>query len=377
MAGLGMLAGILPGLLGGLFGGAGKYMSAEAANVAQDRTAKERAEFEKRYQKEFAAYVADTTARYDDYQRTADAAFEKYRTSSDSREMKRLREYEASWERYRKKQDRSNALYVDRVNNQSQDQTHITTGNLSKLVADAEAAGFNPLSVLRAGGLSMYSTTEYRMPKMIARMEWSAPGAFNPGQYTPPTFVAPFGGIEPSMGYGPMTYQGISPWGEALQAFGGGLAGMDLVGGMQADFQSDLAKAQADALRRSGKSSSFAGSVSAASPTRFVQPAWQLGQPQPPQPGQKTVTNPWYSMPIDPRAADAETFQTRYGDSEIASTIWFLKTIAADGWTMGKEVLVPALRDGWVKSGQNPFGVSPDFQPFNPVGPAWRPTVVR
>lgn len=107
------------------------------------------------------------------------------------------------------------AVYKENVENTPQVTTHDTkrTGNLAGLVAASEAAGFNPVTVLRAGGLAYFSD-----------------------DYT--TITAP------KLWVPPAPREGFSPIGEFAQGFGQSVSSIDL-SAMQANMaQAALATAQ-------------------------------------------------------------------------------------------------------------------------------------
>ncbi len=170
-----------------------------------------------------------------------------------------------------------------------------------QMVADAEAAGFNPLTVLRNGG---------------------------------------------SAGYMQTAHPGLS----SAEIIGGGLS---QVGNFLADFdpfaddkrelESRLVEAQ---IANLNASTADYGRRSLASPGSFNVPqssagqierrpsgqAAALGKPGVPEAGDLTVTNPWQSAVVDPKVRDASAFEERYGDSEIFQMLYGGYVGASDIW---------------------------------------------
>lgn len=103
------------------------------------------------------------------------------------------------------------AVYKQNVENTPQVTTNVTTGNLAQLVAASEAAGFNPVTVLRSGGLAYFNDTVTTAPKL----------------WVPP---AP--------------REGFSPFGEFAQGFGQSVSSIDLSAMYANMAQAGLAQAQ-------------------------------------------------------------------------------------------------------------------------------------
>jgi len=154
-----------------------------------------------------------------------------------------------------------------------------------KLRQNAEAAGFNPLTALRAGGGAGFTTTHH--PSL-------ASGGF---------------------------------MADALSSFGNAIASIDPMRDATAKLeyqikQETLKNIQADTAARKRASlggvpvSTGARTVVRASPLQRGLPA-SAGLPQMPTVETPTVTNPWPTSsgwPVNPGLPDAATYEQRYGE---------------------------------------------------------------
>lgn len=152
-----------------------------------------------------------------------------------------------------------------------------------QMVKDAEAAGFNPLTALRNGGSAGYMQTSHP--------------ALSSGAY-----IA-----------------------DAIGQFGSALASIDPMAEARAKLEDDLRKAQianlnADTAARNRASIGGVPTSVGRSTSVTLNPALAVGGA--PEAGDRTVTNPWLGGRVSPAVLDAEVFEARYGDSEIAQTLY-------------------------------------------------------
>lgn len=160
-----------------------------------------------------------------------------------------------------------------------------------RMVKDAEAAGFNPLTALRNGGSAGFGVQS--MPSMTSNNIWgdTAAAAFN-------------------------AWNNYDPHAQKRESLSDSL------------MQAQLANIQADtALKMNPRSlvpkkNSFNVPVKLAAQTTSgtglaASPAG-LGRIKTPEEGDVTVTNPWEKYEVNPKIRDAEIMETRYGDSEVA-----------------------------------------------------------
>lgn len=161
-----------------------------------------------------------------------------------------------------------------------------------RMVKDAEAAGFNPLTALRNGGSAGFGVQS--MPSMTGNNIWgdTAAAAFN-------------------------AWNNYDPHAQKRESLSDSL------------MQAQLANIQADtALKMNPRSlvpkkNSFNVPVKLAAQTTkgiglAAAPAG-LGSPTIPEAGDVAVTNPFQTMKVDAKVRDAQNFEDRYGDSELGS----------------------------------------------------------
>lgn len=203
--------------------------------------------------------------------------------------------------------------------------------HLGQLVRAAERNGFNPLTVLRSGGLSAYSTTQnsgYSISKGTSR------GRNNTSSSAP--LGAAIAGAAQSIG-GAMG--DIGPSRESASA-------ADAWAGLRYPNDPVTAKSQEYDLVQAQLRDASPGAVTAeggnirlpASSTYKSTPALKLsggndGGSLQPTFEQPTVTNPWpldAGMKVNPRVPDVSAWEERYGESEIMSTIAGAGTLASD-----------------------------------------------
>lgn len=172
----------------------------------------------------------------------------------------------------------------------SKKQKTTNTVDYQALVRNAEAAGFNPLTALRAGGAAGHTVT---------------------------------------------THPALSSVGEAI---GGALqtAGNVFDQRRAERDKYDLLKAQlgdldnTTASKSVGSRNSHSFDVPVRKASQAVAAGGVSGAPMPPEAGDVTVTNPWQSMHVNPDNRDAAAFEERYGDSEIFQTFIGAKNLVGD-----------------------------------------------
>lgn len=155
---------------------------------------------------------------------------------------------------------------------------------------DAQAAGFNPLTALRNGGAAGFSITS--QPVL-------------------------------SSGYGAI--------GEALGEIGNTIANFDPFEDKLREVQYRTMQAQLEGLQldNSAARTRMFDVPAVTARTRVASgPALAVGPA--PEPGDRTVTNPWTSAEVNPDYLDAEVFEARYGDSEVAQMLYGARNMWAD-----------------------------------------------
>lgn len=182
------------------------------------------------------------------------------------------------------------------------------SSDFPRMVAAAEAAGFNPLTVLRAGGLSAFGVTE--APKL----------------WVPP---AP--------------REGHSPGGAAASAFGQSVSSLDLSAAYSNFMQGQLAGAQIGLTHAQTRSVAGRSHIAAqrSGGRQVTGPVLAVG-PEP-EAGDRTVTNPWSFGQVHPTYLDAEIFEARYGDSEVAQMLYGLRNAVADHFWNTEQEIMPHL----------------------------------
>lgn len=215
--------------------------------------------------------------------------------------------------------------------------------NYQQMVADAEAAGFNPLTVLRNGGSAGYMQTAH-----------------------------------PGLSSGEVI-------GQALGNVGNFLADFDPYADDKRELASRLAEAQIANLNAStatmfppapGKPGSFnVPSWGAANVEQ--RPSGKAGQLSAsgkgdrlwlgpaPEAGDRTVTNPWSDGIVNPDVLDAEAFENRYGDSEAGSTGVLWRNMSAD--------MLLNLQRWW--NSPDPFGKVEKIKNPTERQKSWWPTI--
>ena len=193
---------------------------------------------------------------------------------------------------------------------------------LGHLVADSEAAGFNPLTVLRGGGASSYNAGAGFAPLSSPSISASPTPMFSP-----PVKRA----------------VGGSAVGDAAGVIGDFLQSFDPFADQKKEQEYRLVESQIAALNASALSGASSGSASYASGTTERRPsgsAAALGKPSPWTAGDVTVTNPFQTRDVDPNWSDAATWEQRYG--EPGSWVGGAVVGAADTWDYAKKRVVSA-----------------------------------
>lgn len=183
---------------------------------------------------------------------------------------------------------------------------------LGQLTEDAQAAGFNPLTVLRGGGASSYNAGAGMAPLSATRSFSSPP---QPQQYATRQAV------------------GGSPSGVAMQAVGDFLENFDPFADQKKEQEYQLVASQIAALNASALSGVPRGAGSYASSTTERRPSGvggALGKPAKWQAGDVNVTNPFQTEPVNKDWSDAATWEQRYG--EPGSWIGGVVVGGADAW---------------------------------------------
>lgn len=216
-----------------------------------------------------------------------------------------------------------------------------STGSIDfkRLVADAEAAGFNPVTVLRAGGLAGYSTQNTQFYSDISERSKVARDIM--------TYLAP--PDVPHMGYNGQvqTINPGNPIGDAINAGMNYFMNYDPTKQQRRELEMGLTRAQIENLnsetRRNmlmqvpsytggnrGTSGGFSG---------IVNSIFGGGTPGTPQAtphdkvGDRIVTNPYpVGSGLEPNKTfiDASAWQERLGEGELAETLVFLLNAGAD-----------------------------------------------
>lgn len=162
------------------------------------------------------------------------------------------------------------------------------------MVREAEAAGFNPLTALRNGGAAGFSVTNSTMPAapLSSRIADGVAGGVN-------AFL-----------------QNFDPYADAQREQGSQLIAAQIA---------NLNASTAELTHRHAMTTRGNGVLSGKKSTMA-----ELAAGPDPEPGDRTVTNPWRNSEVNPYHLDAEVFEARYGDSEIAQMLYGLNNIRAD-----------------------------------------------
>lgn len=177
-----------------------------------------------------------------------------------------------------------------------------------RMMADAEAAGFNPVTWLMAGGMGAYTqskqTQDYEVNGKTVTTGQNAAAAAQLAQPTAPSFGEVLGGALTT---------GFNLWNDERKQQQANLFQKELV-----DMQ---IKGRAQPGAYSGPRSFYAPTRVHQGPLAVKASAYPTGEPTMPDTGDVTVTNPWRVWSVDPTQRDVSALQERYGDSELLDTI--------------------------------------------------------
>ncbi|UIB81406.1 hypothetical protein [Flyfo microvirus Tbat2_98] len=222
---------------------------------------------------------------------------------------------------------------------QTDETSSFGTIDFKRMVADAEAAGFNPLTVLRAGGMAGYTSSnvktmsrlEQNMEQKVARDIMTffampdAAQAQNPGQAPVPQTTNAFSNA---------IQTGLSVWQQG---------NADRLARERLDVEKGLAAAQISNLASDSALNKARATQALRIPTTTMPTTYRqgggfngavrnntgvLGKVSTPKEGETTVTAPWAFMDVNPILRDAQSVEARYG--EIAGDLYGLGVVAAD-----------------------------------------------
>lgn len=215
--------------------------------------------------------------------------------------------------------------------------TQSSSVDLQALVADAQRAGFNPLTVVRAGGLSSYARMSSSVighnASAVAQLMMAGAGNVIDGRWQPA--VNRFESLAPLV-------QRKQHWGElAGAALGAGVSAFQTQYNAQANrtMQERLLGSRAGALaqtpspivRRGASDITLGGPLSRSSRSKDdvdipVSPhgdrEWSVNKSE--------ITNPWKTGVIDSRFSDSSAGEDRYG--ELGELFWSLRNGFYDGY---------------------------------------------
>lgn len=200
----------------------------------------------------------------------------------------------------------------------------LVTVNTADVAAMNKAAldnGFNPMTLLNAGGLSAFSTSSTTghnaMAAAAARGAVPSIGSVIAGaaEQTLNAFTAStFSSFASSLGTGfGSNYFPPAPTGKS-------------------DMGMSAALGWGASTRGSATGGFATSGVSYSKSSRLASAPGKPGAPMMPEIGAPKTENPWGMFNIDPTVPGAEAFETRYGDSEIASTLAWGLTAWDDFW---------------------------------------------
>lgn len=186
-----------------------------------------------------------------------------------------------------------------------QETTTVNRVDYKRMVRDAEAAGFNPLTALRNGGAAGFSISSSTTPAV------------------------------------PLSSRIADGLSAGTQSF---LANFDPFADQKRELETRLVEAQIRNLTASSdafRSQSFnvPGRTAGTVERRPSGQAAQLAVGPAPESGDRTVTNPWSDFEVNPYYLDAEAFEARYGDSEVAQMWYGARNMVADHfWNTKRQI---------------------------------------
>lgn len=171
--------------------------------------------------------------------------------------------------------------------------SHVDYG---RMVREAEAAGFNPLTALRNGGAAGFSVTTSSGggAPLSSRIADGVAGAMGHLSQSD-AFLAKF-----------------DPHRDAARE-----AGARLIAAQTANLEASTAAMLRQAANYEQRPSGGAAQLSKQGAALAA-----LGLPQTPEAGDVTVTNPWQQAHVDPDVRDAAAVEERYGDSELFQMLY-------------------------------------------------------
>lgn len=199
-------------------------------------------------------------------------------------------------------------LFGKKKKEQPQVQTVQNEVDYVKMAANAEAAGFNPLTALRNGGAAGFS-----------RSTGTVTGGGTSGPSLSSVVVgAVSDGFNSWLNHDPFKEKRAQAEYDLMQAQLGHLADQSAESRQrQQSFNVPVRQAS-----QSVEGTGLAG--------RPANSGGVTGLPIDPEQGKRTVTNPWQVSVVDPQTSDAAVFEERYGGSELAETEAYLRTRLAD-----------------------------------------------
>lgn len=200
----------------------------------------------------------------------------------------------------------------------------LVTTNTADVAAMNKAAldnGYNPMTLLQAGGLSAFSTSTTTGHNAMAAA--AARGAV-------PSFGSVLAGAAEST-LNAFTGNVFSSFASSLgTGFGASYFPPAPTG--KTDMGMGAALGWGTPTRGSASGGFATSGVSYAKSSRLASAPGKPGSPMMPEIEAPKTQNPWGMFNIDPTVAGAEAFETRYGDSEIASTLAWGLTAWDDFW---------------------------------------------
>lgn len=200
--------------------------------------------------------------------------------------------------------------------------------DLKKMVRQAEKAGFNPLTVLQAGGLSAY-TSSRTVGSSISKTKGSSTSTAPLGA----GIAAAAGAIGGAVANAPdaQAFSAAAAWQAPSGARAANAAEYDLVQQQLQQVQpGELGTQPSFPVSRTFKAPG--GALSGGEDGGVMKPTFEAS----------TVTNPFpvgSGMGVNPNFTDAEGYEKRYGGSEIAEMIGGGIVAGGDLWHGGKQAV--------------------------------------
>lgn len=202
--------------------------------------------------------------------------------------------------------------------------------HLKQLVSEAEKAGFNPLTILRAGGLSAYTDT-FSKSFSKSKTKGSSSSSTPLGAGIAAAANTLGGAIEnmssPAAG-------AAQAWNAPPASLPAAQAEYNMVKRALSDVQPGTLGTQPRLPASStweAKTPALSGAATDGSGGQSMQPTFEA----------PTITNPWprgWGVQVNPGGVDAEAFETHFGDNEITSMIGTVVVAGNDLWHNGKRI---------------------------------------